>query len=65
MQVSPFAGKPAEQSAPGNVPKLATAYCAECFRGADHLRRILQEAQTIVNGAIAPAAPLTTDRTET
>ncbi len=38
---------------------------AESFKGADHLRRILQEAQTIVNGAIAPAAPLTTGRTET
>jgi phosphoglucomutase len=25
---------------------------AESFRGADHLRRILEEAQTIVNGAL-------------
>ncbi len=31
---------------------------AESFRGADHLRRILDEAQTIVNDALAvPAAP--------
>jgi phosphoglucomutase len=30
---------------------------AESFRGADHLRRILEESQTIVNGALA-AAPL-------
>ena len=26
---------------------------AESFRGADHLRRILEEAQTIVNDALA------------
>lgn len=26
---------------------------AEGFRGEDHLRRILEEAQTIVNGALA------------
>ena len=30
---------------------------AESFRGADHLRRILEEAQTIVNGALAAAPP--------
>ena len=29
---------------------------AESFRGADHLRRILEEAQTIVNDALAEAA---------
>jgi phosphoglucomutase len=28
---------------------------AESFRGADHLRRILEEAQTIVNNALAAA----------
>ena len=28
---------------------------AESFRGADHLRRILEEAQTLVNAALAPA----------
>ena len=28
---------------------------AESFRGADHLRRILEEAQTIVNDALAAA----------
>jgi phosphoglucomutase len=37
---------------------------AESFRGADHLRRILEEAQTIVNDATAPAAPSTTDLKE-
>ena len=30
---------------------------AESFRGADHLRRILEEAQTIVNDALAAAPP--------
>jgi phosphoglucomutase len=30
---------------------------AESFRGADHLRRILEEAQTIVNGALAAVPP--------
>ena len=29
---------------------------AESFRGADHLRRILEEAQTIVSAALAPAS---------
>jgi len=28
---------------------------AESFRGADHLRRILEEAQSVVNAALAPA----------
>jgi phosphoglucomutase len=37
---------------------------AESFRGADHLRRILEEAQTIVNDAIAPDAPPRTDLKE-
>jgi phosphoglucomutase len=37
---------------------------AESFRGADHLRRILEEAQTIVNDAIAPAALPKTDLKE-
>ena len=32
---------------------------AESFRGEEHLRNILEEAQTIVNKAIAPAAPPT------
>jgi phosphoglucomutase len=31
---------------------------AESFRGADHLRRILEEAQTIVSDALAAAAPV-------
>ena len=34
---------------------------AESFHGADHLRRILEEAQTIVSDAIAPAAQSSTD----
>jgi phosphoglucomutase len=34
---------------------------AESFKGADHLRRILEEAQKIVNDAIAPTAPSTTE----
>ncbi|MGA3117275.1 MAG: phosphoglucomutase (alpha-D-glucose-1,6-bisphosphate-dependent) [Syntrophobacteraceae bacterium] len=34
---------------------------AESFRGADHLRRILEEAQTIVSDALAAADPSTTD----
>ena len=60
MTVSPFAGKPAEASMLVNVPKLITAYYTEVpdplmpeQRGADHLRRILEEAQTIVNDALA------------
>jgi phosphoglucomutase len=34
---------------------------AESFQGADHLRRILEEAQKIVNDAIGPTTPSTTD----
>jgi phosphoglucomutase len=34
---------------------------AESFRRADHLRRILEEAQTIVSDAIAPVAQSSTD----
>jgi phosphoglucomutase len=49
-----FAARP---SGTENIYKIY----AESFRGADHLRRILEEAQTIVNNAIAPAAPSTTD----
>lgn len=30
---------------------------AESFRGADHLRRIQEEAQTIVSAALAASAP--------
>jgi phosphoglucomutase len=37
---------------------------AESFQGAEHLRRILEEAQTIVNDAIAPTAPSTTNLRE-
>ncbi len=29
MNISPFAGKPAEQSILVNVPKLVTAYCTD------------------------------------
>jgi len=34
---------------------------AESFQGIDHLHRIQREAQTIVNDAIAPGTPPTTD----
>ena len=34
---------------------------AESFHGRDHLKRILEEAQTIVNNAMAPSALSTTD----
>ena len=69
MQVSPYAGKPAEASMLVNVPRLVTAYYteqpdpsgtediykiyAESSRGADHLRRIPEEAQAMVNDALA------------
>jgi hypothetical protein len=56
MKVSPCAGKPAESSILVNVPRLVTAYYkiyAESFRGADHLRRILEEVQAIVSNALA------------
>jgi phosphoglucomutase len=45
-----FAARP---SGTENIYKIY----AESFRGAGHLRHILEEAQTIVNNAIAPAAP--------
>jgi phosphoglucomutase len=48
---------------PSGTEDICKIY-AESFRGADHLRRILEEAQTIVNDAIAPAAPPTTDLKE-
>jgi phosphoglucomutase len=35
---------------------------AESFRSAEHLRHILEQAQTIVNDAIAPASSSTTDQ---
>ena len=49
-----FAARP---SGTENIYKIY----AESFRGADHLRRLLEEAQSIVNDAIAPAAPPTTE----
>jgi phosphoglucomutase len=52
-----FAARP---SGTENIYKIY----AESFSGEDHLRRILVEAQTIVNDAIAPAAPSTTDLKE-
>jgi phosphoglucomutase len=52
-----FAARP---SGTENIYKIY----AESFRGADHLRRILEEAQTIVSDAIAPAAPSTMDSKE-
>ena len=48
-----FAARP---SGTENIYKIY----AESFRGTDHLRRILEEAQIIVNDAIAPAAPFAT-----
>jgi phosphoglucomutase len=36
----------------------------ESFRGAEHLRHILEEAQTIVNDALAPRSPSTTSLKE-
>ena len=48
-----FAARP---SGTENIYKIY----AESFRGADHLRRILEDAQTIVNDAIAPATQSTT-----
>jgi hypothetical protein len=69
MKVSLHAGKPPEASMMVNVPRLVTAYYperpdpleteeihkiyAESFQGADHLHRILEEAQTTVNHALA------------
>jgi hypothetical protein len=69
MKVSPHEGEPAEASMLVNVPRLVTAYYteqpdppetegiykiyAESFRGADHLRRILEETQAMVNDALA------------
>jgi phosphoglucomutase len=44
-----FAARP---SGTENIYKIY----AESFRGTDHLRRILEEAQTIVNNALAAAA---------
>ena len=52
-----FAARP---SGTENIYKIY----AESFRGAEHVRQILEEAQTIVNDAIAPAAPSTTDLKE-
>ena len=45
-----FAARP---SGTENIYKIY----AESFRGEEHVRHILEEAQTIVNNAIAPAAP--------
>jgi phosphoglucomutase len=49
-----FAARP---SGPEDIYKIY----AESFRGPEHLRRILEEAQKIVNDAIAPTAPSTTE----
>ena len=45
---------------PSGTEEIYKIY-AESFHGKDHLKRILEEAQTIVNDAIAPAALSTTD----
>jgi len=52
-----FAARP---SGTENIDKIY----AESFRGADHLRRLLEEAQSIVNDAIASAVPPTMDLKE-
>jgi len=49
-----FAARP---SGTENIYKIY----AESFQGADHLRRIQEEAQIIVNKVIAPEANSTTD----
>ena len=49
-----FAARP---SGTENIYKIY----AESFRGEEHLRHILEEAQTIVNDAIAKAVPTTTN----
>ena len=46
-----FAARP---SGTENIYKIY----AESFRGTDHLRRILEEAQTVVSNALAAAAPV-------
>jgi len=43
---------------PSGTEEIYKIY-AESFHGKDHLKRILEEAQTIVNDAVAPAALLT------
>jgi phosphoglucomutase len=48
-----FAARP---SGTENIYKIY----GESFRGADHLRQILEEAQTIVSNALAPSPPSTT-----
>jgi phosphoglucomutase len=45
-----FAARPSETE---DIHKIY----AESFRGADHLRRILEEAQTIASDALAAAGP--------
>jgi phosphoglucomutase len=69
MKVSSHAGKLAEASIQVNVPRFVTAYYTELpdssgtedsykiyaanFRGADNLRHIREEAQAMVNHALA------------
>ena len=61
MKTSPLAGKPAQPTLLVDVPRLVTVYysCkidAESFRGADHHRRIQEQAQTIVGAVLAAPA---------
>ena len=58
MKISPLTGKPVEASPLVNVSGTEDVYkiYAESFRGADHLHRILEEAQAIVNDALAVGA---------
>jgi phosphoglucomutase len=53
---------------PSGTENISKIY-AESFRGEDHLRRILEEAQTIVNDALAaspqqPGIPAKTNSKE-
>ena len=45
---------------PSGTEEIYKIY-AESFHGKDHLKRILEEAKTIVNDAIAPAALSTSE----
>ncbi|MBX0328424.1 hypothetical protein K2Z83_12130 [Oscillochloris sp. ZM17-4] len=51
MNVSPLAGKPAEESMLVNIPRLVSAYYTET-----PVRRLLEEAQAIVSAALADQA---------
>ena len=48
---------------PSGTEEIYKIY-AESFQGSDHLRRIIEEAQTIVSETLAPSAPPTTNTSE-